>query len=59
MNQYEPVIKVYVRGYTFIEEKPIDQALVNKFCSDQKYQHRLTDVTEHLEMIFNVIFYKS
>ena len=31
MNQYEPVIKVYVRGYTFIEEKPIDQALVNKF----------------------------
>ena len=31
MNQYEPVIKVYVRGYTFIEEKPIDQVLVNKF----------------------------
>ena len=31
MNQYEPVIKVYFRGSTFIEEKPMDQALVNKF----------------------------
>jgi hypothetical protein len=31
MNQYEPVISVYVRGYTFIEEKPIDQECVNKF----------------------------
>ena len=31
MNQYEPVISVYVRGCTFLEEKPIDQECINKF----------------------------
>ena len=31
MNQYEPVISVYVRGCTFLEEKPINQECINKF----------------------------
>ena len=31
MTQYEPVISVYVRGCTFLEEKPIDQECINKF----------------------------